>query len=44
RVFLETLLDSGVRWEISDSSKIHFYSGAMAAVPAEFVSLFVSMR
>ena len=44
RVFIQTLLDSGIRWEISDSSKIHFYSGPMASVPAEFESLFVRIR
>jgi cytochrome P450 len=44
RVFIQTLLDSGIRWEISDSSKIHFYSGPMSSVPAEFESLFVRIR
>jgi cytochrome P450 len=44
RVFIQTMLDSGIRWEISESSKIHFYSGPMAPVPAEFESLFVRIR
>jgi cytochrome P450 len=44
RVFIQTLLDSGVSWEIADSSKIHFYSGALSKVPAEFESLFVRIR
>ena len=44
RVFIQTLLDSGISWEISESSKIHFYSGPMASVPAEFESLYVRIR
>jgi len=44
RVFVQTLLDSGISWEILDSSKIHFYSGHLASVPAEFETLFVRIR
>ena len=44
RVLIETLLASGLKWEVSESSKINFYPGAMAEVPEHFDSLYVRLR
>ena len=44
RVFIESLLASGLKWEVSESSKINFYPGAMAEVPEHFDSLYVRLR
>jgi cytochrome P450 len=44
KVFIESLIESGLSWEISENSKINFYQGAMAAVPEHFDSLYVRLR
>ncbi len=44
KVFLETLIESNLKWEISESSKIHFYEGEFNQVPAHFESLHVRVR
>jgi len=39
KVFIEALIDSGLRWEIDPRSEITFYEGELNAVPAEFHTL-----
>jgi cytochrome P450 len=44
RDFLEVLIESELKWEISESSEIRFYPGEFSAVPEHFEKLFVRLR
>lgn len=44
RDFLEVLIESELKWEISENSEIRFYPGEFSAVPEHFEKLFVRLR